>query len=60
MDSLASLFPVFISTEVIYTMLSVGLAAAVFFYFIYLLRKEEPEAQENEQEITHKLQTHIQ
>ncbi len=60
MDALASLFPVFISTEVIYTIISVGLSAAVFFYFIYLLRKEEPQAQENEQEITHKLRINIQ
>ncbi|QAU35472.1 hypothetical protein [Janthinobacterium sp. 17J80-10] len=41
MDALASLFPIFVSKDLLFLLVSITLAAIVFFFFIHLLRKEE-------------------
>lgn len=41
MDALAKLFPHIGSTELLQTLISIVVAAVVFFYSVYLLRKEE-------------------
>lgn len=41
MDALAKLFPHIGSTELWQTLISIVVAAVVFFYSVYLLRKEE-------------------
>lgn len=50
MDALASLFPVFVSKELVFLLVSITLAAVVFFFFIHLLRKEESSAQDEQDE----------
>ena len=51
MDALAKLFPISDSAEFLQTLMSIVLAAAVFFYFVSLLRKEEMPEQEDEGKI---------
>ncbi|RJG01976.1 hypothetical protein [Noviherbaspirillum sedimenti] len=44
MDAVISFFPFLASPEVTQTLVSIALAAVVFFYFVHLLRKEETSA----------------
>ncbi len=45
MNDLANLFPMFFSLSESQAPVSIAVAAIVFFYFVYLLRKEENMAQ---------------
>jgi phosphotransferase system glucose/maltose/N-acetylglucosamine-specific IIC component len=45
MDALAKLFPFLGSTELMQTLISIAVAAIVFFYSVFLLRKEELDEQ---------------
>lgn len=47
MDALTKLFSLLGSTELLQTVMSIAGAAIVFFYSVYLLRKEEMAEQED-------------
>lgn len=51
MDALATLFSSIGSTELLQTLTSIIVAAVVFFYSVYLLRKEEMAEQDEADEV---------
>lgn len=51
MDALATLFSNIGSTELLQTLTSIVVAAVVFFYSVYLLRKEEMAEQDEADEV---------
>ena len=51
MDAVANLFALSDSPEFLMTMLSIALAAVVFFYFVHRLRQEETLEHPNEDQV---------